>query len=1564
MPHTSSYYVAQALAAWISTAAKSANDFAREGLPNIDVEAFFQALGQSGEISPAEFSVALVGFGHDEASLHQLAKNANLDFAALATDLHTATDWRNHRDRHSRIIALATGYNQSVHGLQFFARARSSELARILFRWASESERFGKTPQQKNLLNNLAIGPSLEPLRSLEATAEFLARWDANLENDTVNAARMALPALGVLADPKLFEAPNLEERLTKNLDVVRRLKELSPSDLRVRRKRVDQYKHRETATAVGEVLDRLEALRSGRNAVTSLTLEEAESIVSLPKDPGRRSADPDTTSTSSDIAPEIRDLSADALLEGRQDELSAIADALEEAWTLAGEAGGGRLKASLDTAAGTIEVDEEIDQKVLEWVEAFCGDDRWGGAFTSSVADLKEALTRYAEAEPIFMDVGQAVSYEGRTYSIEDLLKGWDEEITLAGMNGRDLATRWQLFQEKRSALAPYIKLLLSHPREWMDGRPAVADCCRQYLAAAEALYHGIQETYGVVSEASPGYAQLTLEAILALDIVQVKVLLPNDQVASKAVMLPLHPLHLWRHHRLSAVLRNLAKTTELLPDDRTAILEELKRPEHFLSVLRLGGAPMGRGLNQILPVSNDIEGLAAFENLHYAVSGVDGVESLIRAIDYYVLLHPNHPRPLRLALVNPPEPSNILAQLVKLLNEPRYRRGDRLPSIRVEMFATAQHQDRLRAAVALDERVQDLIQEKVAAGRLDLLVSPASAHDLEGLVSEQLQGRHFHLLALFDESTIRLRKQRYSTRLPMSPFCVRHEILVDRRLGHVRLEPQPGSPPFSDFMMMVEALGRGQLDSTTVTSADAEALRAVVDLLLGSDVPVAQWVVLADRTLPSEAGMSAVRLFERRDGQRQVLLAAANYDRLARLMHPAFDRCNLSVTSGRMSGILSQGVHLTGSGLLEVIKKQDGQPDNGKILGFIGALLAARDLQRRYPDCLVVSIDHPLARLWLRLGRRETGERCDLLVLHRDAEAQFTLLCAEVKTTSDASLSDGDARVDHAADQVTATLQAIEEALDTGASETDPLNAPRSEMLKEVLVRTAAASLHDPAQRTQWGNWLRELFHPSSTPSVVNLRGEVVKVVLRSSDAPSQGSLRTKPFALSIRTITEVLAEELLDPSEPDDAPPAGDEPPSGPSSGSSGPSQSPPPDSGVVDKSSQANSLSQASSLKAAPPPLQSAMLRPLDIPQAPIQTPPNDSRSTNPGLGVDESAWPPPVNDLGMIGQYHAVRQLVNQAQKARGWGERFIDKLLVGPAGVGKSTLARKIGELLLGEEAILFNGADLRRPEMIVERLKEIGKVPQDAAGTVSVEPCTIFIDEVHAISGSVATALLSALDDRRTTTVGNVVYQFDRAVFLLATTDPGKLTEAFLSRPDRSYLEPYSLYELAGIVWLHAKRALDGVELDRTTCEEIAARRRCNPRPAVNQLNPLTAHFFGIAQEQLGRVPSKHEVASFMTAEAVAEWFEAQGVDRNGLDILARGFLEVLRKRGAASEDEIRLALGISNRGDFAEVNEYLTRLGLVSTGPGGRSLTREGVAYLGQKPPPDLRSRISRRQ
>jgi hypothetical protein len=466
------------------------------------------------------------------------------------------------------------------------------------------------------------------------------------------------------------------------------------------------------------------------------------------------------------------------------------------------------------------------VDARAIDWTKAFCSAEVFGGLIETEVLDLNQALERYAECDPVFLVTDGIWRHDGRDFSLERLLEGWDAAVGRDA--GRPLALVWRELCERRTVLAGHIRELLVHPREFLDTHRSVRETCADYLVLASELYGGVQSRFQVVSDESPEWAQATLDALLSLDLLQVRIRQEADRVAAKAVMLPLHPLHLWRYYRMGEMLRSFAGDSALQPEDRRALLEELQRPEQFLSVVRAGRAPAQRGLDQVLPVAKHIHGLATFENLKNAISSADGVDTLVRAIDNYVLLYPNHARPLRLALVNPPEPTRIIDRVVKLLEDRRGVTGG-IGRIEVDIFSTDLHGDRLAAAAVLEGGAQDLIYEKVAAERLEIRVASAPDGPLAQLIDGAFGHRRYHVLGLFDESSIAIRKQRIEGFLRMSPFCIRNEIKVDSILGEIKLRPHPGEPPFSDFVLMIQARQGERLDTAMYAAADADELRAL---------------------------------------------------------------------------------------------------------------------------------------------------------------------------------------------------------------------------------------------------------------------------------------------------------------------------------------------------------------------------------------------------------------------------------------------------------------------------------------------------------------------------------------------------------------------------------------------------------------------------------------------------------------------------------------------------------------------------------------------------------------
>jgi holliday junction DNA helicase RuvB len=1535
----------QALISWIGQQIPAGlSDVVCQGLPPLDLKHLLSGLKalENQGLDISKLSLALDGFDIDEAGLNKTANAVGYKpHNGLSDSLFVAARWRNDHHKYPNIIALSSGHERLVNTLQHFRRPGVRDLVRALFDWAKSDDGVCAIAGQRALLEALSSalngGTELGGLLGLDNVCEFLAEWRRQGKRDANDAPRLALPRLqGLLYDPQLFAKPNgLESRLNKNRETVQKLMAAAPRQLagwRAAAKNISKKSERDKRQAL---LDKVEAIRRTPTfaSLSALTLDEALGLLQ----PAKPEPEPEPTVETGAEKPskeartpddeDLKDAAADALLDNKAEHLTEALDELETALRECEEQNASDVR--VDTPLGGAEtVHFEYKLSLLNWVRTFCSETKWGGFVETQLPTLAEALDRATALKPpVFLEAERIFEHEGESYSLTRLLRSFDEELQKAGFDNPGLQTAWERFAARRSSFLPDLTVLAHEPLLLFAGRPKFSAAVREYLEACSALYSSIQKHYGQMIEVDEAFARAVLERILALDVIQVRTEVEEGQVSYKAVLLPTHPLHLWRYQRLERVMRGLG--AEIGAADREAIVQQCHQPDQFLSVLYVPGLPGGRGGSRVLPLANDLEGLAVFENYTNAYSGPDGDEALFATLKRFVLLYPAHARPLRLALINPPEPARLLVKLLKVLSE---FRAVTMSGLYIEIFATSEHAARLHAAKLFSGPQRDQIEEKLAGGRFDLVVSQGTMDFAE--LRDHMRSRPFHIAAIFDEATVRLRRATTLMAYPMSPFAVRREIKYHQLSKRFELIPICNDPPFQDFMELVKEAESSRRDQAPVALVEAEALRDKIDQILRSEQPGAIWCFLADRSLPEETRHSSVRLQRKREHNRQILLCAADYRRLAELLRPAFDNCNLRFDNDDMAALLEQGAHLVGGGILDLINA-NGLPDTRRVRGFCGMLLAARDYQKRHPTALLVSADSELARLWLRLGRQR--ERCDLFAL-REEKGELFIDCLEVKTNLEGGQPVDGVVIEGAREQVAGTLVAVQSALPDDPAHEPPLSPPRNEMLKEVLVNGCRSRFADGEKRDLWHGWLSELFSTAIRTPRAKLSGCVVAVELGNNIPVSEAVLCEEPHRVMLRRIAESRLQELLGRNWRENDPP---------------PSQ---------DRGHQATTEvgpEMAETNAGASQVVCSTTGGPLDLLTS---TPAPDGHGyAQPPALADDDRWPPAPNVLGLVGQQQAVTQLVNDVDFCLATKERFSDKLLVGPAGVGKSSLARAISQKLLGENDIFFNGVDLREPKQLVDKLIENQKIPVRNGGTkVVVGKALIFIDEVHAISRTVQTWLLNAIEDPRVTTLSGVEYDFSRVVFITATTDRGRLLETLRSRLILIELRPYTLEELASIVCVHGQDYLNGYVLPRDVCLEIAARSRCSPREAVRCLrHEIRQDFFARLPEKKKKLPTA--LGESITLEGIKEFFERRQVDSNGIDERGRRFLEFLHRHDLGSEERLKKFLQIADNDDFTTLDEYLIRLGLVTI-HGGRVLTPEGRRYLVQ--PFDLRARISRRR
>jgi holliday junction DNA helicase RuvB len=311
-------------------------------------------------------------------------------------------------------------------------------------------------------------------------------------------------------------------------------------------------------------------------------------------------------------------------------------------------------------------------------------------------------------------------------------------------------------------------------------------------------------------------------------------------------------------------------------------------------------------------------------------------------------------------------------------------------------------------------------------------------------------------------------------------------------------------------------------------------------------------------------------------------------------------------------------------------------------------------------------------------------------------------------------------------------------------------------------------------------------------------------------------------------------------------------------------------------------------------------------------------------------VEQSLRPRRLDEF--VGQERTKEQLEIALAAAKGRGEALDHVLLVGPPGLGKTTLAQIIREEL-----------DVGLRTVAGPALERKGDMAAILTGLDTKD--VLFVDEIHRVNRAIEEILYPALEDFRLDIVvgqgaGARTLTLDLPQFTLvgATTRTGLLTTPLRDRFGMTFrLGYYEQPELATIVRRSA--GILGVEIADEAADEVARRARGTPR---------------VANRILRRIRDVAEVrhSGAVTIDVAREALDLLEVDEAGLERIDRELLAAIaHKFGGGPVGLSTLAVSLGEEPDTIEdvYEPYLLQLGFLQRTPRGRIITELGSGHIG---------------
>ncbi len=1075
------------------------------------------------DISPEEIVKALAS---EEMHLYAAAIGYNA-VRERSTKLYDITDsiekavlWRSMPECAGRIVVFIRNDTDKLHSLAEFDIVTTRDVARFMIEEQIHSENNAPTNDFWSALRTTSDYYTFDVLH------EFVSAVVAS--DNLTEAIPSNMWRLNLLQDSDILSTKsNPEERLVKNRDLIFAIGQLS-EDSRKKLSRSLVRANEKDREHLQKIYYSLQTFYKygTRDILKELDLKTVQKLFSatqkVEKKKERPIIDNPDDSEGIDTTPikpkELAHIISNAVVFGDEESQENIQELLRELikhYDTETE----ENNDSIATIGGVFEdrniVLEQHQTDLRKLVGMFCSSSVWGGIMETEETVLKDAISADINSIQAFAPEKKesVVSFVGGVDGNQPLFDFIVQFDSLFDNKGLETAERFspiiRNLKDKREKLLLSLDMILYYPVLLFGASEENRKHLIEYIEAWEQLYHALCINEPAMRQISAAGTSFIARAILLLDVLYIKT--PKEW---KAIMLPLHPIYLWRYYE---VFRTLPKKKATFSDeDKEALSKVLSQLPQVLSFVVANTIVTASTEDRVLPCSGSIEMLPTFENKTNRYLGNDGTESIAEILTRWIGFAPYTRNEIRVCSIDAPDLIGNIRQIKSFMDVNSVKR------VVYDVYLT-HNQNGNTELSKLDYSGKDYeIGECIRNDRISISIRNAKS---SSEVKEALENRPVHVAFYFDQSSYSIEFGPNSRNLYINPLVITYDYEFDEAThkGSIFPSSEMDSGLIGDYHKIMRSADiiSNNMNPRTTYNGNAD-MTAVVSTISDKQV---QWLVVADRDTNNYQPEESIPIGEMQYDKRMVNVWAASDSRIITQYLTLLRAYNLYPKQETLIKILRQFGHIASNGLISIPKfGADAQAVDNKRKGLIGTLLVASWYIKKHEDALVASLDDDKARLWLQ-NSKYGNERADLVGLYYDEEFNtLHIEPIEVKTrdespdaiiTKDDDSSKSYSITGHAADQIASMIDILREIFTVGDNQIDMFTSARREVLKYQIVTECFRNVHDPNWQKKWCLLLKKAFNNEGERSLnIVVSGMLMHIKLNETTGGENKSCKNPNF------------------------------------------------------------------------------------------------------------------------------------------------------------------------------------------------------------------------------------------------------------------------------------------------------------------------------------------------------------------------------------------------------------------------------------------------------------------